>query len=75
MSDASALKIDAISPDSDSGVRRRSDVHPLLLAIEAAPLEPISDEEAAELDEIVRTTTKWLTTEEFLAATGIGPIP
>ncbi|MBK9264275.1 MAG: hypothetical protein IPM54_31295 [Polyangiaceae bacterium] len=65
---------EAASPGSDSGVRLRSTVHPLLAAIESAPLAPISDEENAEFDNIVRTTTKWLTDEEFVAAAGLPQI-
>lgn len=71
MAQNNALIADPLSPDSDSGVRLRSSVHPLLVAIENAPLDPISDEENAELDEILRTTTRWLTDEEFVAAVGL----
>jgi hypothetical protein len=71
MAQGNALIADTLSPDSDSGVRLRRSVHPLLAAIEQAPLDPISDEENAQLDEILRTTTHWLTDEEFAAAVGL----
>jgi hypothetical protein len=64
-----------VSPGSDSGVRIRRTVHPLLAAIESASLAPISDEENAQLDEIVRTTSHWLTDEEFVAAVGLKSTP
>ncbi len=67
--DALAADI-AGSPISDSGVRIRRTVHPLLEAIESAPLVPISVEENAELDGIMRTTTNWLSDDEFAAAVG-----
>ncbi len=71
MAQSNALIADIVSPGSNSGVRLRRAVHPLLAAIESAPLEPISDEENAQLDEIRRTTTHWLTDEEFVAAVGL----
>lgn len=46
--------------------------HPLVTAINNAPLSPISDEENAVLDGIVSNTSQWLTDEEFVAA--VGPI-
>jgi len=73
MAQSTVLAAD-VSPGSDSGVRLRRSVHPLLAAIESAPLAPISDEENAQLDEIIRTTTKWLTEEEFAAAVGLNQI-
>jgi hypothetical protein len=72
MAQSNVLIADIVSPGSDGGVRQRRTVHPLLTAIENAPLEPISDEENAQLDEILRTTTHWLTDEEFVAAVGLG---
>lgn len=71
MAQSNALTADIADPDSDSGVRLRRTVHPLLAAIENAPLDPISDEKNAELEEILRTTTHWLTDEEFVAAVGL----
>jgi len=71
MAQSNALAADVPNPDSDSGVRERRAMHPLLIAIENAPLDPISDEKKAELDEIFRTTTHWLTDEEFVAAVGL----
>lgn len=71
MAQGDALAVDiASSPTSDSGVRIRRTMHPLLEAIENAPLVPISVEENAELDEIMRTTTDWLSDDEFTAAVG-----
>lgn len=58
--------VEADQPVSDSGVQVRS-AHPLLAAIARAPLDPISDEENALLDEIARTTDDWMTHEEFVA--------
>lgn len=71
MAQSNALIADIVSPGSDSGVRLRRTVHPLLTAIENAPLEPISDEENAQLNEILRTTTHWLTDEDFVAAVAL----
>lgn len=70
MAQRDALAIDVVNPSSDSGVRLPRTTHPLLAAIENAPLDPISDEENAQLDEIVRTTTHWLSDEEFTASVG-----
>lgn len=70
MAQSSALIPNVINMVSDGGVRARSKVHPLLAAIENAPLEPISDEENAQLDEILHSTTQWLTDEEFVSAVG-----
>jgi uncharacterized protein YeeX (DUF496 family) len=41
--------------------------HPLITAIQNAPVVPISDEENAELDEIAKSS-RWLTDEEFRAS-------
>lgn len=57
--------------DATGNVRTRSVVHPLLTAIENAPLEPISDEENAQLDEILQSTTHWLSDEEFMSSVGL----
>jgi len=72
MAQSSAL-IPNVSMVSDvsGGVRPRSKVHPLLAAIENAPLEPISDEENAQLDEVLHSTTNWLTDEEFMSSVGL----
>lgn len=73
MAQSSALIPNVVNMVSDmnSGVRSRSKVHPLLAAIENAPLEPISDEENTQLDEILHSTTQWLTDEEFISAVGL----
>lgn len=70
MAQNDALALDTSNPEADSGVRLRGTKHPLLVAIENAPLVPISDEENAQLDEILRTTTHWLSDDEFVAAIG-----
>jgi len=48
------------------GTTTRRAAHPLFAAIDRAPLEPVSDEENAMLDELERST-EWLTDEEFEA--------
>ena len=45
--------------------------HPLLEAIEKAPLDPISDEENAELDKLA-ASTEWIPDGEFCEMIGIG---
>lgn len=70
MARSDALASESTHPSSDSGVRLRRTMHPLLATIENAPLVPISDEENAQLDEIVRTTTHWLSDEEFVESVG-----
>jgi hypothetical protein len=64
--DGTAL-VEAKGPESDSraGVHR---VHPLLAAIERAPLEPISDEENALLDEILHRADYWVKHEDLIPA-------
>ena len=51
-----------VPPDTDD---------PVLRAIAAAPYVPISDEEMAFLDELERSTTRWLSSDEFLAEVGL----
>ena len=70
MAQRDALAVEVANPSSDSSVGLRRTTHPLLAAIEHAPLVPISDEENAQLDEIVRTTTHWLSDEAFTASVG-----
>jgi hypothetical protein len=70
-----AASAEMIEPESESGIRVRGQEHPLLSAIACAPLDPISDEENALLDEITQTTSHWLSTEEFVASIGIGSAP
>jgi len=63
--DASAVLVD--EPESESGVTRRAD-DPVLAALAAAPFVPLAEEEHAELDEIERSTTRWIPHDEFVAA-------
>jgi hypothetical protein len=56
-------------PESESGMTRLVD-DPILAAIEAAPFVPATDEENALLDEIERTTRRWIPHDEFVAALG-----
>ncbi|UQA59090.1 hypothetical protein [Polyangium aurulentum] len=63
--DLGAAEVD--QPASESGVQVRS-VHPLLAAIARAPLDAISDEENALLDDIARSTDAWTTHEDLVAA-------
>lgn len=55
--------------ESESGVTRLAD-DPVFAAIEAAPFVPATEEESALLDEIERTTQRWIPHEEFVAALG-----
>ncbi len=75
MAHDNAAAAELIEPVSESGVQLRGATHPLLAAIERAPLAAISDEENAILDEIVRTTDAWMTDEEFVASVGLGSTP
>jgi len=61
--------VEAVDPATET------EPHPLLAAIARAPLDPISDEENAALDELVRTTSEWMTDEAFVAAVGCGSAP
>ena len=66
---------EVLEQDLESGVRERRVIHPVELTLTNLPLDPISDEDNARIDETLRSTKRWLTHEELLASLGFGQEP
>ncbi len=59
--------VQADEPASQSGVTHRGN-DPVLAAIDAAPWVPVSEDENALLDDIERSTVRWIPHDTFVAA-------